>query len=118
MQADSERLDPQSAVSLIHARLEVRKCETWFESDSGRLLAVVTNGVRAMVVLLREPGDPGEHAVDRSADGSTGGGYVFDNGQVDTYADRDTVPLAVAIELVAAVIDGRERSPADWQVDR
>ena len=70
-----------------------------FESDSGELLAVVTNGERAMVMLLREPGDAGEHAVDETAGTSTSSGYVLANGQVDTYADCDTVRLADALEL-------------------
>jgi hypothetical protein len=118
MQDSRDPLDGESAVTLIRARRERGKLHTWFESDAGRLLAVVTNGERAMVMLLREPRDAGEHAIDRSAGESMSGGYVIDNGQVDTYADRDTVPLAMAMELVTAVIEGRERSPRDWQTDR
>jgi hypothetical protein len=117
MQDTDEPLDAQSAVSLIRSRMDLRQFETWFESESGRLLAFVTNGERAMVMLLREPGDAGEHAVDRSADTSTSGGYVLANGQVDTYPDRDTVPVATAMDLVVAVIDGRERARAEWQID-
>jgi hypothetical protein len=118
IQDTSDWLDAQSAVSLIHSRLELRQYETWFESESGKLLAFVTNGERAMVMLLGEPGDAGEHAVDRSASTSTSGGYVLANGQVDTYPDRDTVPLRTAMALVVAVIDGHERSLAAWQIDR
>jgi hypothetical protein len=111
-------LDADGAESLVRARLHRGEYETWFESDSGELMAVVTNGDRAMVMLLREPGDAGEHAVDASADASTSGGYVLANGQVDAYANRDTVPLATAMSLLSAVIDGRERSPKQWQIDR
>jgi hypothetical protein len=38
--------------------------ETWFECEDGRLLSVTTNGKRALVMLLREAGDEGEHAID------------------------------------------------------
>ena len=114
----SDPLDAAGAESLIRTRLDCGAFETWFESDSGEVLAVVTNGERAMVMLLREPGDAGEHAIDASADTSTSDGYVLDNGHVDSYADRGTVPLATAMRLLSAIIDGRERSSAQWQIDR
>jgi len=64
----------------------------WFESDRGRAMAFVTNRYRAMVMLLDEPGDPGEHAIDPGALGEQGG-YVLENGQHDAYADdRATTP--------------------------
>jgi hypothetical protein len=114
----SEPLDGDGAGSLIRARIDRGEYETWFESDAGELLAIVTNGERAMVMLLQEAGDPGEHAVDASAATSTSGGYVLADGQVDAYADRDTVSLATAVDLLSAVVDGRERPPTDWQIDR
>ncbi len=118
MQDGTEALDGGSAATIIRDRRSLGIFTTWFESDGGRMLAVVTNGERAMVMLLREPGDAGEHAVDRDAGDSTSGGYVLDNGQADCYAARDTAPLATALELVADVIEDRERSPVDWQTDR
>src|SRR5687767_9298318 len=118
VQDSTEPIDASAAISLLRSRLRSGRCETWFESDSGELLAVVTNGERAMVMLLREPGDAGEHAVDETAGTSTSSGYVLANGQVDTYADCDTVRLADALELVSFVIEGRERTPAKWRLDR
>lgn len=118
MQDSNDRLDAGSVVALIRDRCAQGILTTWFESDAGRMLAVVTNGERAMVMLLREPGDAGEHAVDRHAEDATSGGYVLDNGQVDTYPDRDTVPFETALELAAAVIEGRQRSQDDWWIDR
>jgi hypothetical protein len=118
LQDTDDPVDASRAVSLLRARLRKGQHETWFESETGELLAVVTNGERAMVMLLRGPGDAGEHAIDDAADGSASTGYVLANGQVDTYADRDTVPFDAAAELVSCVIDGRDRSPSDWQIDR
>jgi hypothetical protein len=118
VQDSTEPIDASAAISLLRSRLRSGQCETWFESDSGELLAVVTNAKRAMVMLLREPGDAGEHAVDESAGITTSSGYVLANGQVDTYADCDTVRLADALELVASVIEGRERTASKWRIDR
>lgn len=64
VQDSTQPIDATAAISLLRSRLRSGRCETWFESDSGELLAVVTSGERAMVMLLREPGDAGEHAVD------------------------------------------------------
>jgi hypothetical protein len=92
--------------------------ETWFECDDGRLLCVVTNGERAVVMLLREAGDEGEHAIDPDASG-TQDGYVLGNGQEDVYPNRDTVTLAAARTVVERIIDRDDRpSDVSWQVDR
>ncbi|THA86553.1 hypothetical protein [Streptomyces sp. A0592] len=89
---------------LLWHRRDWATLDTWFESDAGRLLNVVTNGERAMVALLNGEGDPGEHLVDPRAEG-TSGGYPLPNGQVDGYADRDTVPFDVATRAVGYFID-------------
>ncbi|MFE2163751.1 hypothetical protein ACFXB3_01500 [Streptomyces sp. NPDC059447] len=94
----------EEARQLLRNRLDWGNQETWFESDAGRLLAVVTNGERAMVVLLDGDGDPGEHLVDPRCEGSSDG-YVLSNGQVDRYADRDTVAFDVAGRSVAYFIE-------------
>ena len=99
----NEAMSPSAAVALLRARLRSGQWETWFESDSGELLSIVTNGHRAMVMLLQEPGDAGEHAIDASAGESTSTGYVLANGQVDSYADVDTVTIADAMERVAQI---------------
>ena len=118
VQDTNDPIDSATAVSLLRARLLNEQWETWFESESGALLAVVTNGHRVMVMLLREPGDAGEHAIDASAADGTSSGYVLSNGQVDTYADRDTVPFDDAMIRVASVLDGGVRSASEWKVDR
>lgn len=94
----------EEARLLLGNRLDWANQETWFEDDEDRLLAVVTNGKRAMVVLMNAEGDPGEHLVDPSGEGHTGG-YLLSNGQIDVYADRDTVPFTVAARAVAHLID-------------
>ena len=107
-----------AAIALVRDRLETGHHETWFESDSGQLLAVVTNGERAMVMLLQEVGDAGEHAIDTSVGVSMSGGYALENGQVDTYADRDNVPLTLAMDHVADIIAGRRLKPDGRCLDR
>ncbi|MEV6683539.1 hypothetical protein AB0N09_42875 [Streptomyces erythrochromogenes] len=89
---------------LLRHRRDWATLDTWFESDAGRLLNVVTNGERAMVVLLTGAGDPGEHLVDPRARG-TSDGYALSNGQVDSHADRDTVPFDVAARAVGYFIE-------------
>jgi predicted type IV restriction endonuclease len=118
VQDTNDPIDAVAAMSLLRGRLLSAQWETWFECDSGALLAVVTNGQRAMVMLLREPGDAGEHAIDESAVEGTSSGYVLANGQVDTYADRDTVPFDDAMIRVACVLDEHVRPASEWKVDR
>jgi hypothetical protein len=106
------------AVQVIQDRIRHGVLTTWFESDSGRVMAFVTNYSRAMVMLLDEPGDPGEHAIDPAASGEQEG-YVLENGQHDTYANRDTVPLDLGLTLVEHIVDhGRPPSSAAWEIDR
>ena len=56
-------------------------------------------------VLMNEPSDPGKHAVDSAAGGSSSG-YELSNGQVDDYADRDTVPWDAALQALRCLVDG------------
>lgn len=71
-----------------------------------------------MVVLFEEDGDPGEHAVSPGETGASDG-YILENGQMDTYADADTVPLAEGIAIVAEFIaEGRPPMDTPWKVDR
>ncbi|MFG2481094.1 hypothetical protein [Streptomyces fagopyri] len=97
---DSSRV-PVSADSVrevLRARIDGGQHETWLASSSGRLLAFVTNNERAMMSLLTEEGDPGEHAVDPGVEGSSEG-FVLSNGQHDEYPNEDTVPLEEALSL-------------------
>ncbi|MFJ3861378.1 hypothetical protein ACIPRL_34755 [Streptomyces sp. NPDC090085] len=81
----------ETVLEALRSRVDSGQLETWLTSSSGRSLAFVTNTKRAMVMLLEEEGDPGEHAVDPGAKGSSGG-FVLSNGQDDEYPDEDTVP--------------------------
>jgi hypothetical protein len=94
----------EEARLLLSNRLDWANQETWFGDEQGRLLAVITNGRRAMVMLLHGEDDPGEHLVDPHGVGRSGG-FVLSNGQVDTYGDRDTVDFIVAGHAVAYFID-------------
>jgi hypothetical protein len=78
---------------------------------------MVTNGDRAMVALLDESGDPGEHMVDPGASGMATG-FMLDNGQIDEYANADTVPLEQALVCIAALVAGASDTSTIWQSDR
>jgi hypothetical protein len=116
-QHSGEPVDGTAAAALICDRLTVRSHATWFASKDGRTLAVVTNGERAMVMLLGADGDAGAHAIDGSAGAESSDGYLLENGQEDTYPDRDTVPLPHALAHVADIIANRPLDPAGWCQD-
>jgi hypothetical protein len=113
-----ETVTGDQAVERLRQRLAEGIHDTWFRHPGGRLLNVVTNGHRALVMLLDEPGDPGEHAVEPGATG-TQGGYLLDNGQQDNYSNADTVPLEEALEIVRDIVD-HDRPPTNsqWHDDR
>ncbi|MGX1267288.1 hypothetical protein [Streptomyces phaeoluteigriseus] len=82
------------------------------------IVGLVTNTERAMVILVEAEGDPGEHAVDPEAEG-TSDGFVLSNGQHDEYPDEDTVPIREAFRLVANIVStGCWPVDACWVVDR
>ncbi|MFF3355367.1 hypothetical protein ACFYWN_22630 [Streptomyces sp. NPDC002917] len=108
----------ERVLQTLRARIADGLLETWLTSSSGRSLAFVTNTERAMVVLLEGEGDPGEHAVDPGADGSSEG-FVLSNGQHDEYPDEDTVPLDEAFRIIDHIVSKGSRPPnARWVVDR
>ncbi|MFE6335174.1 hypothetical protein ACFVOK_18435 [Streptomyces sp. NPDC057798] len=83
-----------------------------------RSLAFVTNTERAMVMLLEEESDPGEHAVDPGAQRSSDG-FVLSDGQDDEYPDEDTVPIREAFRLVKHIVGtGFWPTDARWVLDR
>ncbi len=106
------------AAALVSANIDDGQLTTYFRSVLGRLLVVVSNGTRSMVVLMKGEGDAGEHAVSPDAAGSSDG-YVLENGQEDSYENADTIPLADALEAVRSLIDsGRSPAETSWSVDR
>ena len=109
-------VDEATVEALLDERLGSDMRTTVLESDLGRILMIVTNGERAMVMLLDEPGDSGGHAVDAGATGASGG-FVLDNGQIDEYPNRDTVPWAHAKAVVRRIVATGERPDSGWQVD-
>ncbi|MFJ8133430.1 hypothetical protein [Streptomyces hydrogenans] len=102
----------------LRSRIDSGQLETWLTSSSGRSLAFVTNTERAMVMLLEDEGDSGEHAVDPGAEGSSDG-FVLSNGQHDEYPDEDTVPIHEAFRLVKQIVaTGSWPADARWVTDR
>jgi hypothetical protein len=118
MQDHSAMLTGDEAAQLVRDRVGQGQMTTWFESRQGRVLAVVSNGTRALVMLIDEPGDAGEHAIDPAGVGEQDG-YILENGQHDTYDNRDTIELADALVIVKHIVNlGKPPAGAAWHVDR
>ena len=115
---DGERLvSGDHAAGVVSANVDDGRTTTYLRSGSGRLLVVVSNGDRAMVVLMSGEGDAGEHAVSPGATGSSDG-YVLENDQEDTYENADTVPLTDALDAVRSTRLGPASPGQRWSVDR
>ncbi|WP_405750718.1 Imm1 family immunity protein [Streptomyces sp. NBC_00012] len=115
---DAVAVSDDSVAQALRARIADGKLESLLESSAGRTLFVVSNTERAMVMLLADPGDPGEHATDPGAE-DWSGGFVLANGQSDEYPDADTVPLDEALRIVRHILaTGRPPADAAWAVDR
>ncbi|MFD7282326.1 hypothetical protein ACFV80_36210 [Streptomyces sp. NPDC059862] len=112
---------PTSSEALLdelRGRINGGQLETWLTTASGRALALITNTERAMVMLLDDEDDPGEHAVDLGAEGWSEG-FLLANGQHDQYSNEDTVPLEEAFRIVGCILTtGSPPSDAGWAVDR
>jgi hypothetical protein len=116
---DSGPVRSELVEDMLNGRIAAGELTTWLESTVGRTIGLVTNGTRAMLVLMEYEGDAGFHAVDPSATDDTQGGYVLDNGQVDIYADRDTVPLPEALYAMAVLVrTGELDDRISWRCDR
>lgn len=107
----------EAVPTALRSRVGGGHLETWLTSSSGRSLAFVTNTERATVMLLEAEGDPGSHAVDPGAEGSSDG-LVLANGQADEYPDEDTVPVDEALGLVEHIVrTGSWPADACWVAD-
>ena len=119
MQDEHAFMNGVQATLLVTERLAEGACETWFDSELGRMVCLVTNGHRALLMLLDHKGDAGEHLCDPLGSDQPVSGFVLANGQVDHYAERDTVPLDDALDVLRALIDGRAvRGRQSWAIDR
>ncbi|GAA4917386.1 hypothetical protein LX16_3909 [Stackebrandtia albiflava] len=116
--ADGEPVTAEDVGALLRGRMARGRYETRLTHPDGRSLTYVTNGERAMVMLLRGPGDAGGHATSPGAVGH-GDGFRLENGQDDEYPDADTVPLPEAFRIVAHLL-ATAAPPADaaWRDDR
>lgn len=115
---DRTVLVSSEVVAILQVRVGGGWLETWLASSRGRLVAFVANTERAMVMLIAEEGDPGEHAVDPRAEGMSGG-FVLSNGQHDEYLNKDTVPFDEALRIVEYIVgNGSWPSDVHWVIDR
>ncbi|WP_354637724.1 hypothetical protein [Kitasatospora camelliae] len=117
-------MSSETVLETLRARVASGRLETWLTGSSGRSLAFVTNTERAMVMLFDGEDDPGEHAVDPGAEGSSDG-FVLSNGQHDEYPDKDTVLICEALRLAEHIVttgswpaDARRAVVADALVHR
>lgn len=101
----------------VLAEFEAGRQMVALTSSLGRILLLASNGTRAMVVLMDRAGDAGQHAADPDATGVSGG-YVLDNGQVDEYANADTVELGQALVIARQVVTGSGAATVVWRNDR
>ena len=116
---DGDAVEGSGAAAEINRGLASGEREFWFDSESGRSISLVTNGERAMLMVLAEPGDEGEHAIDPAASSGRSGGYLLSNGQEDSYPDRDTIPLPSALDAVRVLTDEGQKPPdVIWHADR
>ncbi|MFD9269561.1 hypothetical protein ACFWB1_29540 [Streptomyces goshikiensis] len=107
-----------TALDVLQERIAAGHLETWLISSRGRSLAIISNTDRAMVMLLDDEADPGEHALSPGAS-SLSSGFVLANGQHDEYPDEDTVPLTEAMRIVGQILTtGAPPTDAPWAIDR
>jgi len=110
VQDEGAFINGDEAVLRVVEGLEAGTHETWFGSESGRVVCIV---------LLDHDGDAGQHLSDPLGGDEPVAGFVLANGQVDQYAGRDTVALDSALDVLRALIDGREvRAEHRWTIDR
>jgi hypothetical protein len=89
----------RTPIDLLAERLaglaDVPRAEVWLNNE-GRALCLLKSQDRAMLMLLREDGDPGltSRATDLNDDREME--FTLSNGQVDKYPARWTVPFAEA----------------------
>jgi hypothetical protein len=100
-------LDAQTVEGRVRAAIDAGHQFLSFTSSVGRVLMPVTNGHRAKVVLLDGVGDAGQHAIDPTARGVSGG-YLPGDSQVDEYPDRETIELGHAMAVVRDLVAGSD----------
>ena len=116
---DSGAVSADDVTEMLRDRLSHGEHTTWLDSARGRTAGLVTNGTRAMLVVLDFEGDAGVHAADPNGADQMQSGYMLENGQVDSYADRDTVPLDDAAQALAELVRSGSLDPRIyWRSDR
>lgn len=108
----------EQMLSAVRRAISASHGEIWLEHQQGPVLGIVIGGNRAMVLRLAESGDAGFHAIDPEASPERSGEYVLANGQVDQYADRDTVEVRHVVPIVTHFLASLNRwSGVTWQDD-
>jgi hypothetical protein len=112
-----EAVSGEKAACVVRASIEAGRLDVRFVRQPDGTLSVTTNGRRAMLIVWGRAGyDEGVMAVDPKAGDGTQGGYALANGQHDTYADAETVPLDQAIDAIQHIIDRGVLDPSlQWK---
>jgi len=109
---------PERVMTAIREALSAGKGEIWIEHVQGPILAIAIGGNRAMVMCMAEVGDAGYHAIDAGASLVSSEEYLLTNGQVDRYADRDTVEVGHVMPIVTHFLATLDRWPGvTWNDD-
>jgi hypothetical protein len=117
-QAVVENATQERMLTAVQEAISAGTGEIWIERQRGPMLAVVIGSNRAMVLRLAEPGDAGYHAIDPAASPEPSGEYILANGQVDQYADRDTVEVRHIMPIVTHFLATMDRWPGvAWKDD-
>lgn len=105
-------------LATVESAIAAGQGEVWLEHDRGPALAIVVGRTRAMVMCLAQAGDAGYHATDPTASPEPSEEYVLANGQVDQYADRDTVEVRRVMPIVTHFLATMDRWPeVEWADD-
>lgn len=101
----------EQVLTTVQQAMSAGQGEIWIDHEQGRTLAVVLGGTRAMVMFLPEPDDAGHHAIDPTASTGDPGEYLLANGQIDRYADCDTIDVPYLPQVVTHFLATTDRWP-------
>jgi hypothetical protein len=114
-----ESASDEQVLSAVREAISAGRGEIWIEHQRGPILGVVLGGARAMVLRLAESGDAGFNGIDPEGSPEPSGEYVLANGQIDQYADRDTVEVRHVVPILVHFLATVERWPGvTWQDDK
>lgn len=95
-------------------------CEVWLSLEDEASICALVNGQRALLMFLRDEGDPGfsSRNLDAVADDHRLVEFYLSNGQRDRYPYSYTVPLDLALRALEFVLVHGDKPPwIHWHDD-